>query len=136
MNDTIVERLHKNIVYVSLKNVYNTSHECDDLIAKLQRVYDDYIQSRERFIFVFNTERVNYCQPILLRRFAEWMSSKRQLNEQFLICSYIVITNVFTRTCLNTIVGIFKPTKPYLVRESTTQVNKELPNVLKHEGLV
>lgn len=135
MNETTVARLHPNIVYVSLKQVYNTVDECDDLINKIQGIYNEYIASGQRFVFVFNTERVNYCQPLLLKRFANWMGSKRDVNERHLICSYVIITNTFTRSCFNTIVQIFKPTKPYNIRESASQVNRELPEVLRSAGI-
>lgn len=135
MANTLVTKIHPAVAYVVLKQVYNTAQECDELIRELQFVYDEHIQSGKSFIFVFNTEFVNYCQPGLLKRFASWMSSKRAENEQYLLCSYIILTNPTTRVAFNSVISMFKPSKAYYVRESAEEVNKELKAKLIEHGL-
>ena len=136
MNETIVTMPHANVACVQLKQVYNTVEECDMLISKIQEVYDLYIGTNGKFIFVFNTEYVNYCQPFLLKRFASWMSLKRDANEKHLICSFIIIKSTFTRTCFNAILKMFTPTKPYNIRKSVDDVNKELGEILRDSGCI
>lgn len=134
MSKTIVSIPHPNVVYVQLKNVYNTYGECDELTQQIQTVYDKYKVSGDKFVFVFDTERVNYCQPMLLKRFADWMTSKREDNEHYLICSFVIVKSGFTRTSLQTILKLFKPSKPYNVRDTLAAVNLELPEILKSAG--
>jgi hypothetical protein len=131
MNQTTVTELEHNVIYVKLKQVYNTTLECDELISQIQAVYDLYRKSGGKFIFVFNTEHVNYCQPLLLKRFADWMTMKREDNEKYLQCSFVIIKSKFTRVCFDAILKIFTPSKPYVVKRSVEEVNDALYEMCK-----
>lgn len=129
MNNTVLNP-RPNITYIILKQVYNTEEECDELIQLLQEEYDRYIHSSTKFYLVFNTSQVNYVQPFLVKKFAAWMATMRDVNERFLICSFMIITSPFARGCFNMILTLFTPSRPYYIKGSIDEVNQHLSTIM------
>ena len=130
MNNILINP-RPNVTYIILKQVYNTEEECNELIQMLQKEYDRYMQSSTKFYLVFNTSHVNYVQPFLVKKFAAWMASMRSINEQYLVCSFMIITSPFARGCFNMILTLFTPSRPYYIKESIDEVNQHLSSIMR-----
>ena len=121
------------VAYICMQQAYNTDDDLEGLKCVVQSVYDRSYLTHERFVFVFNAEGVNYVQPRLLSRFANWLGTKREENEKYLICSNMIFEKPFIEKCFKIIVSIFKPVKPVYIHRNVAEANSALEAQLKPE---
>ena len=81
------------------------------------------VKFNTKFCFVFNTKHVNYASPFLLKDFSVWMRENAELHVKYLVKSYLIISNQIAKLAFDTILTVYRPTRPYFVVSSSDEVN-------------
>ena len=126
LRTTKLLRPYPNVAYIVLQENFTHQVDLEALKDVVEQAYRPYIEKNQQFILVFNTEYTSAASPFLIKDFASWMKGKSEVSSRLLLCSIMVITSKFTRMCFNAIIGVFTPSRPYILTDSVAAANKEL----------
>lgn len=131
ISTTKLLRPYSNVAYIVLQEKFSDAADLQDLQGIVELAYKPHVDASEAFILVFNTEYTQHASPFLIKEFAQWMNTKRDVSSSLLHCSIMIFSSAFTRTCFSVILSFYTPSRPYFIVDSVGAANIQLKASIK-----